>query len=247
MTHYSLADDYGETRLGIKMTDGMRERLEKQGFKMEDYTRSKLMRHTIRTLLKNTDYPYELIVVDNGGNPDDTDFLLDLTRKKKITTLIRNADNMLFGYGRNQAIPMATGDYICIMDNDLRFNKGWLTACINLLEKYPDEKLIASPYLSPEKDNNKYNIPSPKGSRKNSACGSNCMIMTPETLKDVGMFKYNSVAGTYWHRALSKKGYSIILPPEDMIFHTGCFGGINFHKPMKVAKTLSNGTEVIFK
>ena len=247
MVHYSLADDHGETRLGIKMTDGMKERLEEKGFKIKDYTRSKLMRHTMRTLLENTEYPYELIVVDNGGNPDDTDYLLGLTRQKKITTLIRNADNMLFGYGRNQAIPMATGDYICIMDNDLRFDKGWLRTCVGLLEKHSDRKLIASPYLSPEKDNPKYNLPSPKEYRLNSACGSNCMVMTPETLKDVGMFRYEGVAGTYWHRELSKKGYSIILPPEDMIFHTGCFGGINFHKAMKVAKTLSNGKKVELK
>jgi len=244
MVHYSLADDYGELRLGKKMTDGMKERLEKQGFKMEDYTRSKLMKIAIKTLIENTDYPYELIVVDNGGNPDDTDFLLDLVRKKKITTLIRNADNMLFGYGRNQTIPMATGDYICIMDNDLKFQKGWLTECVGLLEKHSDRKLIATPYLSPEKDNAKYNLPSPEGSRMNSACGSNCMVMTPETLKDVGMFRYDGVAGTYWHRSLSKKGYSIILPPKDMVFHTGCFGGINFYKKIKVFKTLSNKTEI---
>ena len=246
MVHYSLADDHGETRLGVKMTDGMKERLEEKGFKIKDYTRSKLMRHTMRTLLENTEYPYELIVVDNGGNPDDTDYLLWLTRQKKITTLIRNADNMLFGYGRNQAIPMATGDYICIMDNDLRFDKGWLRTCVGLLEKHSDRKLIASPYLSPEKDNPKYNLPSPKEYRLNSACGSNCMVMTPETLKDVGMFRYEGVAGTYWHRALSKKRYSIILPKKDMIFHTGCFGGINFHKKMRVVKTLSNGKEAIF-
>ena len=247
MVHYGLADDYGETRLGVKMTDGMRNRLEKQGFSMENYTRSKLMKAHMRTLLENTEYPYELIVVDNGGNPDDTDYFLELVRQKKITTLIRNADNMLFGYGRNQALPMATGDYICIMDNDLKFEKGWLRTCVELLEKHSDRRLIASPYLSPEKDNTKHNLPSPDGeSRLNSACGSNCMIMTPEVLKDVGIFKIDQVAGTYWHRALSKKRYSIILPKKDMIFHTGCFGGINFHKKMRVVKTLSNGKEAIF-
>lgn len=245
-THYSLADDSGETRLGVKMTSDMREEAEEKGFKMEDYTRSKLLKIHMKTLLENTDYPYELIVVDNGGNPDDTDFLLDLTRKKKITTLIRNADNMLFGYGRNQALAMATGNYICIMDNDLEFQKGWLTACVGLLERYSDRKLIATPYLSPDKDNDKYNLPNIDGNRMNGGCGSNCMIMTPETLKDVGQFRYSQVAGTYWHRTLSKRGYSIIMPPKDMIFHTGCFGGLNFHKKVRVIKTLSNGEEAIF-
>ena len=116
---------------------------------------------------------------------------------------------------------------------------------MGLLEKHSDRKLIASPYLSPDKDNPKYNLPSlDDNSRLNSACGSNCMIMTPETLKDVGMFRYEGVAGTYWHRELSKKGYSIILPPKDMVFHTGCFGGINFYKKMRVFKTLSNKTEI---
>ena len=248
MTHYSQADDMGETRLGVKMDKDKRKEAKEMGFSMEDYTRSKLMKIHMKTLFKNTIYPYELIVIDNGGNPDDSDYLLELTRQKKITTLIRNADNMLFGYGRNQAMPMATGDYICIMDNDLEFHtKGWLKTCIELLEKHSDRKLIATPFLSPDKNNPKYNLPSPDGeSRLNSACGSNCMIMTPEIMEDMGIFKCDQVAGTYYHRKLSKKGYSIILPPKDMIFHTGCFGGINFHKPMRVVKTLSNGTEAVF-
>jgi len=245
MVHYSLADDFGETRMGFRASPARIASLKKSGFDMKDYTRSNLLKWTLESLIKNTVYPYELIVIDNGGKPDDTDYLLGLLREGKITTLIRNRDNMCFGYGRNQGLGMATGDYVCIIDNDISFEKNWLKTCVELLEKYPDKKLISSPYITPDKLQQRYILPNLDGNRVNSSCGSNCMVMTRKTMDDIGEFQYGEIAGTFWHRNMSKLGYSVIVPPKDMVIHTGCMGGFNYKKRMKVFKTLSDNTKIM--
>ena len=251
MTHYALADDYGQKRLGIKAHNHPRRKiLEDLGFSMKNYTRSNLLREHMDSLTKNTKYPHELIVVDNGGNPDDSDYLMGFVRKGLITTYIRNRNNMCFGYARNQALPMATGDYIVIIDNDLFFKEGWLTECIKLLEKYPDgykdKKFIATPYITPDKDKEKYKRGELDGNRLNASAGSNCLVMRRETMNEIGEFSYNATAGSVWQRKMGKKGYMIIIPPKDLVEHLGALGGMTLKTKIDVYKTLSNGTKITF-
>ena len=77
LVHYSLVDDYGG----------------KKAWADQD-TRSEMLKQSISSIVENTSYPAELIVMDNGGNPDDSDYLLDLARKGVINTYVRYSDNM---------------------------------------------------------------------------------------------------------------------------------------------------------
>jgi len=244
MTHYSLADDYGEKRLGIKISHPRKKMLEDLGFNLSNYTRSNLLREHMDSLTKNTKYPHELIVVDNGGSPDDSDYLMGFVRKGLINTYIRNKDNMCFGYARNQALEMASGDYIVITDNDLHFKEGWLTECIGLLEKYPDKKFIATPYITPDKDKEKYRRGDIDGNRLNSSAGSNCLVMTRKIMNEIGKFSYGSTSGSVWQRQMGKNGYMIIMPPKDMAEHLGALGGMTIKRKIDVYKTLSDGTKI---
>lgn len=79
IVHYSKVDDFGE----IKASDNLP-------------TRSELMKMCLESIEKNTDFPVELIVIDNGGNPDDSDYLLSKVRSGLINTYIRNKENMHF-------------------------------------------------------------------------------------------------------------------------------------------------------
>mgnify|MGYP001586065104 FL=1 len=91
---------------------------------MNDF-RSAVMRESIKTLIE-TAPEAEIIVVDNGGNLSDSIHLLSLAEEKKIACYIRNRNNMSFGFARNQGLDMATGEYICIADNDIFYKPGWL-------------------------------------------------------------------------------------------------------------------------
>ena len=111
--HYSLVDDFGGGRALL-----------------EDKTRSEMLRETMFSLIENTDYPADIIVIDNGGKPDDSDFLLELTRLGKINTYVRNKNNMYFGFAWNQGAKLATSDYLCFTCNDIHFGKSWLQETI---------------------------------------------------------------------------------------------------------------------
>ena len=245
MTHYSLADDFGQRIMASKKKKIYLDTLEEVGLSVHDYNRSKVFQKSILSLVNNTKYPHELIVVDNGGRLDDSGYILDLLRSGKINIQIRNKDNMHFAYGRNQAYKLSTGDYICITDNDIYFREGWLERCIEALDNTPG-KYIASPYITPDKDTPKFNLVDVNGYRCNSSTGSNCMVIRREDYEEIGDFMHNEVGGTYWHRTLSKKGYSVLVPKDNYVEHLGGVGGYNFRERVEIVKTLSDGTRVDF-
>ena len=105
--------------------------------------RMDLLKQTFKYLNDSTDIPYELIVIDNGPE-EQTEFL----KTQKIDKHIINGCNKGIGFGRNQGLDVAIGDYIAYIDNDLIFSRDWLAEGIEALEKYPDRKLISSTLLS---------------------------------------------------------------------------------------------------
>ena len=228
--HYSLVDDFGELRATGSLM-----------------TRSEMLKRCILSLKENTDYPAEIIVMDNGGNPDDTDWLVGQVREGVIDTLVRYKNNMNFAFAWNQGFRLATGDYVCFTCNDIEFKPKWLSSCVSLLEKYPERKLIASPYISPEKNRPNWNKEVlPDGARINSLAGSACFITTPEVFKDIGEMPHHRVGGSIWHRRMCRMGYQVIIPPVDLVEHLGFRGGTNYYRQLNIERTLLNGEKVQF-
>lgn len=222
VVHYGQADAFGEEKA------------------MGAPPRGEMLRKTMQSLYENTTYPAELIVIDNGGNPDDSEYLLECSRRGLINTYIRNKENMNFGWAWNQGASVATGDYLCFTCNDLEFKKGWLESSIEPLLKYPEKKLIATPIVTPDKDRDKYWVGKLDNHRLNTWAGSNCMLMHKSVYEDVGHFTTSQVAGTAWHRHKHKLGYVMVVTPENMVDHLAHQGGVNFYKLIPVKKTLLN-------
>lgn len=229
ITHYSKVDDFGGAR-----SKGL------------DMTRSQMMKLSLDSLAENTDYPAEVILIDNGGDPDDSDYLVQKVREGVINTYIRNKDNMHFGWGRMQGIKLATGNYIAICDNDILYKPNWLSKTLEPLFKFPDMKFIASPFLTPEKLKGKNIRPDFEGYRVNSMAGSNCMVMTKEVLNEIGGFSTNHITGSHWHRRMNKYGYVVIMPPEDYAIHLAWRKGYDLKKQIKVKEHLLKGEEIDF-
>lgn len=230
ISHYSLVDDFDEERIA----------------KSQKMIRSELLRKCLDSLKATIDYPAEIIVIDNGGNPDDSEYLLQKVREGLINTLIRNKENMGFAYAWNQGIRLAGGDYFCFTCNDILFKPKWLSTCIGLLEKYPDRKLLATPFIEKSKASVRFTKEIIDGNRINTLAGSNCLIMDYKSYCDIGEFPHHRVGGSIWSRRACQMGYSVIAPPEDLIEHIGHDMGINFTKQFYVNKTLLNGEKINF-
>lgn len=223
--HYGLVDDHGALSAGKNPTP-----------------RSQLLRTCIESLEKNTDYPSELIVMDNGGNPDDSEYLLNKARTG-VLTHVRFPQNMHFSYAWNTGAKMATGDYLSFVCNDIEFLPGWLSACVKILEDYPDKPWLACPFITYDKT--RYTVETTKeGYRVNLRSGSNCMVLTRETFKKTGEFPVHRIGGTLWYNRISRMKMRTVAPKEDLAIDKGWRQGVNFTIPIEVKKVFLDGSEI---
>ena len=212
--------------------------------------RSDIMTKSITSLIENINYPYELIIVDNGGSKEDTEFFNDLVDKGYVSTYIRNNNNRHFGYARNQGIAVAQGDYIAIVDNDILHKKDWLTKGIEMLEKYPDKKIYSTPIDYPQdaQYNGKvrYRTDMFGECSLNMRAGSNCFVIRYGDLMKIGKFAIHRIAGTKWTDNAVGLGYLACVLPEGYVEDMGFRKGyeLNDYKPVFIE--FKNGDKIYF-
>jgi glycosyltransferase involved in cell wall biosynthesis len=146
----------------------------------------------------------ELIVVNNGER--DNHF------KDFCNKYFDNQANSLGG-ARNIGFDNSVGEYICFMDNDIYIECAFWNECIELLEKYPDKKLIATPIYTPHHVlRTKYQAGELDGHLLNTRSGSNCLFMKRSSFEDIGRFCEIHPArdGVKFCNAQCRKGYLVI-------------------------------------
>lgn len=75
---------------------------------------------------ENVQYPfYEIIVVDNASKDNSLSFLEELKTDLPLK-IIENTKNESFSIANNQAARMAKGDYLLLLNNDVKPTYGWL-------------------------------------------------------------------------------------------------------------------------
>lgn len=69
--------------------------------------------------LKNTQIKYEVIIVDNVSKDGSVEMLNELSKDKKNNfVFVANRNNVGFGQGNNQAVKIAQGKYILLLNSD---------------------------------------------------------------------------------------------------------------------------------
>ncbi len=214
--------------------------------------RSQLSRASLKSLQSTIHSSSEIIVVDNGDNLEDSQFFLKECQEKRIALYIRNSDNMYFGFARNQGIIASSSNWVVIVDNDIVYRKKWLEMCLMMLKAHPDKKLIASPLNYPYVHKRDPRWRHGTIQVKKRACnlteraGSNCMVMRRNVFDDVGLFKFNRIAGSHFTDALVSAGYLVITPEVNWAFDGALRAGYNFKNPATVKRTLSDGEQIDF-
>jgi len=227
IVHYHLIDDFGEKSARIS-------------------NRGDLVRNLIETLEKFTDYPAEINVWDNGGNPDDTDYFVEKVRQGTINQLVRSKDNSHFAMAWNTLAKISTGDYFSFISNDVEVKEGWLSACVKILEDYPDKQWVATPFITYDKRKHTLEV-TPEGYRVNMRSGSNCMVMRREDWPKLGEFPIHRIGGSLWYTKNFRAGWRFVAPPEDLACDRGWRNGVSFNIPIEVKKTLLNKEEIHFE
>lgn len=112
---------------------------------MATYNRLDLTKQTLDNIFETTDYPFDLIIVDNNSVDGTVDYLYSfieaqITKEPKYFKefkLIRNEKNLGIAVARNQALMASTGDWLSTLDNDVLLPAKWLSDCIGVLQTNP--------------------------------------------------------------------------------------------------------------
>ncbi len=102
-----------------------------------------LNRQCLESLLGDTDYPhFEVIVVDNGSHDGTPELLRRVAASEPRVRIILNPDNKGFAAANNQALAIAEGDFLCLLNNDTVVSGAWLSTLVRHLQRDPRLGLI---------------------------------------------------------------------------------------------------------
>jgi GT2 family glycosyltransferase len=94
----------------------------------------------INSIKRNTDEKinYEIIIVDNGSNPQDLSFLSQNINESNNLKLIKNRLNTGFAQGNMTGINRACGKYLYILNNDCIILNDVLSKLMNFMETHSE-------------------------------------------------------------------------------------------------------------
>ena len=96
-----------------------------------------------------TGHHYEIIVVDNGSDPGDTQKLRDTAPYARIIEL---GTNKYFGEANNLGVEAALGRYVCLLNNDAFVAPGWLETLMRALESDRSIGAVGPRFVYPNGD-----------------------------------------------------------------------------------------------
>ena len=110
--------------------------------------KSALTATCLRTLwARTTGRRYEIIVVDNGSDPDEFHLLESIYGEFR---LIRLPINRFFGEGNNIGVQASRGRYLVFLNNDVFVTESWLEPLIDALEREPQAGGAGPRFLYPD-------------------------------------------------------------------------------------------------
>jgi len=93
-------------------------------------------------------YPFEVLVTDNGSNDGSVEMLKSFDKKYKNFTAIFNKTNTGYAKANNQGIKKAKGEYILLLNNDTIVYKNSLNNLLDFAINTPDAGVVGSKLLN---------------------------------------------------------------------------------------------------
>jgi len=188
------------------------------------YQRLEFTKKCLESLLNTSmGYNAEILVNDDGSNPEVKDYLFGLLKERKISFLILNGGkNMGVGHSIQNCLRLSSGDYLFKIDNDLLFKPNWLETAIDIL----DDKTVGCvglfDYRNYDPNDKRFNIIDQKEKYNIVDDFVSSIYGFRRELWD----KYGKELGTDgWHQYVKSQGYNLVISKEDMVENFGF--GIN--------------------
>lgn len=216
----------------------------------------------IDSVIKYTDQPYELIIVDNGSTDGTQDYLKSLPGVR----LILNGSNYGFAKGNNQGIAAAKGELILLLNNDVVVTPRWLEGLQRAIRESADigmagprSNYVSGPQLDPAtryrtmEDMVRYSEEVSRlnrGSRRETdRLVGFCLLIKKELLQKIGAFDERFASGNFEDDDLCLRarlaGYRLIIAHDVFVHH---FGSRTFiGNKIDYASSLENNKKLFFE
>ena len=100
----------------------------------------------VKSIRENTTLSYELIIVDNGSEPDTQKWVEENSDQSIIFQ-----ENQGFSKGFNEGVKLAQGKYVMMANNDTEFPPDWDKKLVDIIEKNPGAGIVTPVYTSGRK------------------------------------------------------------------------------------------------
>jgi GT2 family glycosyltransferase len=112
------------------------------------YNTKELLKNCIKSIYQTVrNRSYEIIVVDNASSDGSPDLI---EREFKDITVIRNRENVGFARANNQAIKLAKGGYLLLLNSDTILREGTVGTLLDFIAKNPDAAAVGPKVLNPD-------------------------------------------------------------------------------------------------
>lgn len=102
------------------------------------YNRRAYLERSLTSLWETIDYPAQIIILDDASNTETQEYLFQLVREKKVSTVLFNTGwNLGIGVAVNRGVAIARGRFIFKVDADILYTQGWLSESVRLLMENP--------------------------------------------------------------------------------------------------------------
>ncbi len=110
-----------------------------------------VLKACLESLWQNTGEAYDLLVFDNASCSEVRSYLVQQQAQERIQYLVLADKNIGKGGAWNFIFQAAPGEIIAYADSDVRFNPGWLSQTLKILEAFPRAGMVtARPLRTPE-------------------------------------------------------------------------------------------------
>lgn len=98
----------------------------------------------LNSLRKTADFPFDLLVFDNGSCEEVLQYLADEKQAGLIQHLMLSEKNLGKGGAWNMILAGAPGEIIAYADNDVLYYPRWLSSSVQILETFPNVGMVTS-------------------------------------------------------------------------------------------------------
>jgi len=151
----------------------------------------------VASIVKNTDLPFRLIVIDNGSDRETAEYLRARAGEKLPNVrLVRNETNLGFVKAVNQGLEAADAAYVCVMNNDTLATAGWLDEMLEVMKSDPRLGIVnpssnTSGQIPPEEmgiDEYAASLKKYAGrTQELNTCRGFCMLIRTEVIRRIGL------------------------------------------------------------